>query len=362
MSASATPQPHTNPQTDSTLLLFAADGAQAHFMHDDHRFPVTDLELRLDNALALKVRYQVIIESILTALQQDEAVCLVYHSSNGPQVIYGAATLYTSQPAAGDLEVYWRGELMLAFAVETAPPANLTAHQALELLMPYLAALRILRNNNGLVVIDHTQLLSHQAFRWTLYHARTRQVLYRSKPRSYSEMTNDMALITGRLPLFSETADHLTYQITACAPGMRHVLCKDITAKVRTEEIILQLNNIRKNGTSPFLRLSIATDTEEMPFPAQAFHQKLTVLFPSWVAGLNHAAYRQHISEAVQSATPAHRTSTVEFATLNELETLLPLYRQWLEDIRLTNQPGPDHPLDHAAAFHVLKFIVGRQL
>ena len=61
------------------------------------------------------------------------------------------------------------------------------------------------------------------------------------------------------------------------------------------------------------------------------------------------------------SIAPAHVVSNVDFATLDEMEALLPPYRQWLEDVRLMNQLDFQHHFDNNAAFQVLKQLLDKK-
>jgi hypothetical protein len=67
---------------------------------------------------------------------------------------------------------------------------------------------------------------------------------------------------------------------------------------------------------------------------------------------------RRFISEKVLTSVPAHVVSNIQFAALDEIETILPPYRQWLEDIRLMNQLDFHHHFDNSAAFQVLKQLL----
>lgn len=331
---------------------------QAHFLQIDQRFPVTRMEIRLEEVLALNNHYRHVIQAIHTALQRDEAVSILYYTPRGPLAVYGAMPhtgIRTMTPERVD--VYWNNELMLSFDAHTPPPASLNAHQAMEFLMPHLAALRILRACNGVMVIDHAQLLRYQTYQWTIRNTADNDVLFQTGPRSYDQMVKDAYLMNGPRPFNCRLADVGRWQIVV----EDHVVCDNILTKTLAKDIIRQLSEIRKNKGESGLDLHIITGIESIPFPTSAFLQKLTVLFPSWVAKLNNTAYRQHIRDQVRAIAPADVACNVEFVAIEEMETLLPVYREWLEDIRLIYQLGSQSYLDNTAAFQVLKMILHRQ-
>jgi hypothetical protein len=337
---------------------FTDDRAHAHFLQPDHRFPVTRMEIRLESALGLNDRYRHIIQALHTALQHDEAVSILYHTPRGPFAIYGTMPdTGIRKLTAGMVDVYWHDELMLSFYAYTPPPAGITAHEAMEFLMPYLAALRILRACNGFMVIDHTQLLRYQSYQWTVYDTGNNVGLYQSPPRAYEEMIEDACLIHSSRSFHCRLADVGRWQIVV----KDYVLCDNILTKTHAKEIIRQLSEIRKNKGESGFDLNIITGIESIPFPSHTFPQKLTVFFPSWVAALNNTAYRQHIRNQVRNMAPDQTACVVEFVGMEEMETLLPAYREWLEDVRLTHQLGSQDFLDNTAAFQVLKMILDRQ-
>jgi hypothetical protein len=339
-------------------LLSSSSRAQAHFLKVDQRFPVTRMEIRLEDALALNNHYRHIIQSIHNALQHGEAVSILYHTPRGPLAIYGTMPDTTLRRlAVGMIDVYWNNELMLSFDAPAPPPAGLTAHQAMELIMPYLAALRILRACNGFMVIDHVQLLRYQTYQWTIYNTANKDLLHQTPPRTYEEMIKDGYLFYGSRNFNCRLADVGRWQIIV----EDHVVCDNILTKTHAKEIISRLSEIRKNKEGSGLDLNIITGIESIPFPNDAFQHKLTVLIPSWISKLNNIAYRQHIRDQVRAIAPDGILCDVEFVGIEEMETLLPLYREWLEDIRLAYQLGSQNYLDNTAAFQVLKMILLRQ-
>jgi len=339
------------------LPSLADHSAQAHFLQTDQRFPVTRMEIRLENTLGLNDRYRHIIQTIHNGLQRHDAVSILYHTPRGMMAIYGTMPdTGIRKLTVGTLDVYRHDELMLSFTPTAPPPPGLTTHEAMEFLMPYLAALRILRACNGFMVVDHAQLLRYQTYQWTVCGS-DNTVLYQTPPRSYEEMIKDLYVMNGTRAFQYRLADVARWQIVI----KDYVLCDHILTKTHAREIVHRLSEIRKNDGQSALNLSIVTGIGAVPFPGHDFHQKLTVIFPSWVASMNNTAYRQHIRTQVRSAAPPQVACHVEFVGIDDMETLLPAYREWLEDIRLTHQLGSQSYLDNTAAFQVLKMILSRQ-
>jgi len=335
-----------------------ADRTRTHFMHRDHRLPVTGMELRLEHILDLKSYYRGVVEAVYDALLRDEGAGVRYYATTDAVDVYG--TLPPEKPArpAGTLEVFWKNELMLTFTVHTPLVAGLTAHETLEHVMPSLAGLRILCASNGLVLIDHAQLLRYQYFCWSVTGTDGRTVLFETDELPYDDMVEDITLITGELPFSVDTKNHNSYQVSVRSSQAQHVLCDDVPTRRQADIIMRQLDRMRKDGTSPCFRLRIISGNGEMPFPTGGFHRQITLLFPAWIAAMSRTDHQKFILRKVMSIAPAHVVSHVNFAPLDDMEALLPPYRQWLEDVRLMNQLGFHHHFDNNAAFEVLRQLV----
>lgn len=341
--------------------LLSANRARSYFKAASEAFPVTGMELNLENELGLRHYYQGICESIQQGFLNRAGVTILYYTEGSAIVVYpsGKAIQDNRQDTAkkGLVEVYWNDNLLLSFYPEVAPSYPMTSAQAEKYVDPYIDTLvSLYRPHGGFVMIDHNRLLEFLTFRWKLL-GDDKSELYVSPAITIDELASNVGFIQGDRPLqMSRSADG-TFEIGIVSNQGWYPVCRQIQKEADAQAVLGQLQKVRAHFSAEVFSIVILHENEMITFPNVLFTDRITAFFPEWVSLFAQEQYRELLSRKFLAASPAAAQCEIYFPSLEEFAPLLHVYRQWMKGVEsLCNGQAPDTG-SSTAAWNLVRYL-----